>query len=186
MIRSRAALRPGRSHRRRRAGQRLHRATSSSAAWPSCGGSGSSRSTPRPSSSAARSRPGRPTPAPRDFMRAWADPSVAALIALRGGYGSVQLLPLLARPAAVARRRSCSSATATTRRSSSWLTCQCGVAALHGPMLDGRLAAGRRRLRRALVPGAVCAATRAWSWRRRGLSTSCGRARRRARCSAAR
>ena len=44
-------------------------------------------------------------------------PSVAALVALRGGYGSVQLLPLLdhLRPAAGAR--SCSSATATRRRS---------------------------------------------------------------------
>src|SRR4051812_20173120 len=30
-----------------------------------------------------------------DFMRAWSDPSVAALIAVRGGYGSVQLLPFL-------------------------------------------------------------------------------------------
>src|SRR5205085_9240738 len=29
------------------------------------------------------------------FRRAWTDPAVAALIAVRGGYGSVQLLPLL-------------------------------------------------------------------------------------------
>src|ERR1041385_9223303 len=29
------------------------------------------------------------------FARAWSDPSVAALIAVRGGYGSVQMLPLL-------------------------------------------------------------------------------------------
>src|SRR3954464_4655916 len=29
------------------------------------------------------------------FRRAWSDPDVAALIAVRGGYGSVQLLPLL-------------------------------------------------------------------------------------------
>jgi muramoyltetrapeptide carboxypeptidase len=28
-------------------------------------------------------------------VRAWADPSIAALIALRGGYGSAELLPLL-------------------------------------------------------------------------------------------
>ena len=32
---------------------------------------------------------------PRRFARAWSDPSVAALIAVRGGYGSVQMLPLL-------------------------------------------------------------------------------------------
>src|SRR5919107_4387002 len=29
------------------------------------------------------------------FRRAWSDPGTAALIAVRGGYGSVQLLPLL-------------------------------------------------------------------------------------------
>ena len=29
------------------------------------------------------------------FRRAWADPSMRALIAVRGGYGSAQLLPLL-------------------------------------------------------------------------------------------
>src|SRR6266568_2139686 len=29
------------------------------------------------------------------FRRAWTDPSIAALMAVRGGYGSVQLLPLL-------------------------------------------------------------------------------------------
>jgi len=30
------------------------------------------------------------------WLRAWRDPSVAALIAARGGYGSVQILPMLA------------------------------------------------------------------------------------------
>src|SRR5438128_2791663 len=29
------------------------------------------------------------------FRRAWSDPSIAPLIAVRGGYGSVQILPLL-------------------------------------------------------------------------------------------
>jgi muramoyltetrapeptide carboxypeptidase len=49
------------------------------------------------------------------FARAWADPSIAALIAVRGGYGSVQMLPLL--DADVIRRtRSSSSAIATTPR----------------------------------------------------------------------
>src|SRR5690349_11230526 len=31
------------------------------------------------------------------WLHAWADPSVAAIVAARGGYGSVQLLPMLAR-----------------------------------------------------------------------------------------
>ena len=39
----------------------------------------------------------RPTLRAAAFVRAWSDPSVAALIAVRGGYGSVQLLPLLDR-----------------------------------------------------------------------------------------
>jgi muramoyltetrapeptide carboxypeptidase len=30
-----------------------------------------------------------------DFHRAWTNPAIAALIAVRGGYGSVQVLPLL-------------------------------------------------------------------------------------------
>ena len=31
----------------------------------------------------------------RDLMQAWRDPAIAGIIAARGGYGSVQLLPLL-------------------------------------------------------------------------------------------
>src|SRR5215471_11332537 len=33
----------------------------------------------------------------RAFRAAWSDPSIRALIAVRGGYGSVQILPLLDR-----------------------------------------------------------------------------------------
>ena len=76
-----------------------------------------------------------------DFVRAWADPSIAALIALRGGYGSAELLPLLhhLRPAQSPKifiGYSDNTALLT------WLTCVCGVPALHGPMLEGRLAKG--------------------------------------------
>jgi muramoyltetrapeptide carboxypeptidase len=76
-----------------------------------------------------------------DFMRAWADPSVAALVALRGGYGSAELLPLLLhlRPALAPKLFiGYSDNTALL----SWLTCACNVAALHGPMVDARLAKG--------------------------------------------
>ncbi len=41
----------------------------------------------------------------------------------------------------------------------SWLTCQCGIPALHGPMIDGRLAARQRGLRRRLVRGAAAGGT---------------------------
>ena len=49
------------------------------------------------------------------FMRAWSDPEIAALIAVRGGYGSVQLLPVFD-SWAPQRLPSYSSDTATTRR----------------------------------------------------------------------
>ena len=83
------------------------------------------------------------TPAVRaaSFVRAWSDPSVAALIAVRGGYGSVQMLAALdgwepqhTPKLFVAYSDNCSLL--------SWLTTQCGITALHGPMLEGRLAGG--------------------------------------------
>jgi len=76
------------------------------------------------------------------FKRAWLNPSVAALIAVRGGYGSVQLLPQLAtwRPQDEPKLFIGYSDNTSLL---SWLTCQCGMTALHGPMLEGRLARGR-------------------------------------------
>jgi muramoyltetrapeptide carboxypeptidase len=73
--------------------------------------------------------------------RAWTDPSIAALIAVRGGYGSVHLLPLLDRDL---MRRSPKLFIGYSDNTTllSWLTCQCGITALHGPMLDQRLAKG--------------------------------------------
>jgi muramoyltetrapeptide carboxypeptidase len=75
------------------------------------------------------------------FLRYWDDPDIAALIAVRGGYGSVQLLPCLdcARLAAAPKLFIGYSDTTSIL---SWLTTACGIPALHGPMLDGRLALG--------------------------------------------
>ena len=75
------------------------------------------------------------------FLRFWRDPSVRALIAARGGYGSVQLLPLLDRQAIVASPKLFIGYSDNTSLLS-WLTCQCGITALHGPMLERRLARG--------------------------------------------
>ena len=77
----------------------------------------------------------------RAFTRAWSDPSIAALIAVRGGYGSVQMLPLLD---AEAIRKTPKLFIGYSDNTSilSWLTCQCGVTALHGPMLERRVAHG--------------------------------------------
>jgi muramoyltetrapeptide carboxypeptidase len=84
---------------------------------------------------------GSPESRAADFMRWWTDPEVAGLIALRGGYGSVHLLPLLDAEA-IRRTPKLFVGYSDTTTLLSWLTIQCGVAALHGPMLEGRLANG--------------------------------------------
>jgi len=75
------------------------------------------------------------------FTRAWSDPTVAALIAVRGGYGSVQLLPLFHswRPQDAPKLFIGYSDNTSLL---TWLTCHCGITALHGPMIEGRLARG--------------------------------------------
>ena len=75
------------------------------------------------------------------FKRAWDDPDVAALLAVRGGYGSVQLLPELSAwyPQ---RRPKLFIGYSDNTSLLSWLNCQCGVASLFGPMIEGRLARG--------------------------------------------
>ena len=75
------------------------------------------------------------------FMRYWSDPTIAALIAVRGGFGSAHLLPLLdvARIASTPKLFIGYSDNTTLL---SWLTCQMGIPGLHGPMLERRLSRG--------------------------------------------
>jgi muramoyltetrapeptide carboxypeptidase len=75
------------------------------------------------------------------FRRAWTDDSIAALMAVRGGYGSVHLLPLLD-PAEIARTPKAFIGYSDNTSLLSWLTGQCGLVAFHGPMIDGRFAKG--------------------------------------------
>lgn len=75
------------------------------------------------------------------FVRAWSDPNVAAVMAVRGGYGSVQLLPQLdgwdpGQTPKVFIGYSDNTSLLT------WLTCVHGITAIHGPMIDGRLSKG--------------------------------------------
>jgi len=75
------------------------------------------------------------------FRRAWEDPSIAALIAVRGGYGSVQLLPLLD-PSVIRRTPKAFIGYSDNTSLIDWLTERCGLVTFHGPMLDGRFAKG--------------------------------------------
>ena len=75
------------------------------------------------------------------FLRFWRDPDVSALVAARGGYGSVQLLPFLDHETIVATPKLFIGYSDNTSLMS-WLTCQCGLTALHGPMLERRLSRG--------------------------------------------
>jgi muramoyltetrapeptide carboxypeptidase len=75
------------------------------------------------------------------FQKAWADPDVRAVFAVRGGYGSVQLLPFLDREAVAARAKIFVGYSDNTSLLT-WLTLRCGIVSFHGPMLEGRLARG--------------------------------------------
>ncbi len=77
----------------------------------------------------------------RDFMAQWTDSSIAAVIALRGGYGSAQILPHLDATALVASPKLFVGYSDTTALHT-WLTCHLGVPTLHGPMIEGRLSRG--------------------------------------------
>ena len=75
------------------------------------------------------------------FLDAWRDPAVRALIAVRGGYGSVHLLPYLEQhdlretPKAFIGYSDLTSIL-------TYLTTGCGIVSFHGPMLDRRLGRG--------------------------------------------
>jgi muramoyltetrapeptide carboxypeptidase len=75
------------------------------------------------------------------FLEAWHDPSVRALIAVRGGYGSVHLLPhIQAHDLRQSPKAFIGFSDLTTVLSH--LTTTCGIVSFHGPMLDRRLGRG--------------------------------------------
>jgi muramoyltetrapeptide carboxypeptidase len=77
----------------------------------------------------------------RVFQSAWEDSSIAALVAARGGYGSVQLLPLLD-AGTIMRQPKAFIGYSDNTSLLSWLTLGCGLVSFHGPMIDRRLARG--------------------------------------------
>lgn len=72
---------------------------------------------------------------------AWQDATIAGLVAVRGGYGSAQVLPLLD-PAEA--RQACKAFIGYSDLTAmlTFLTGNCGMVAFHGPMLAGRLGRG--------------------------------------------
>jgi muramoyltetrapeptide carboxypeptidase len=84
---------------------------------------------------------GAPTLRAAAFRRAWTDPSISALVAVRGGYGSVQILPHLD-CAEVRRTPKAFIGYSDNTSLLAWLTGRCGIVAFHGPMLEGRFARG--------------------------------------------
>ncbi len=75
------------------------------------------------------------------FTDAWCMPRIAALIAVRGGYGSVQVLPYLD-AAALQQTPKLFIGYSDNTSLLTFITQACGVVAVHGPMIEGRLARG--------------------------------------------
>jgi muramoyltetrapeptide carboxypeptidase len=76
--------------------------------------------------------------------RAWQSDEVAALIGARGGYGSVQVLPDL-EPSRFANRAKAFIGYSDLTSILTFLVCQCGTVAFHGPTVAGRLSGGAAR-----------------------------------------
>jgi muramoyltetrapeptide carboxypeptidase len=76
----------------------------------------------------------------RQIMQAWQDDSIAALIAMRGGYGSAQLLPFLDPDILIDGRKALIGYSDITAILS--LYGRHGLAAIHGPMIDRRISKG--------------------------------------------
>jgi muramoyltetrapeptide carboxypeptidase len=89
------------------------------------------------------------------IRQAWQDPSIAGLVAVRGGYGSMQVLPLLDREDA---RRAAKPFLGYSDLTSmlTFLTTGCDVVAFHGPMLAGRFARGAAGYDRDSFLAALC------------------------------
>jgi muramoyltetrapeptide carboxypeptidase len=88
------------------------------------------------------------------LIRALRAPDIAGLIAVRGGYGSAQLLPHLD-PAEVRRNPKVMLGYSDVTALLNQVTLASGVVTFHGPMLEGRLAKGVTAYDRATLIGLV-------------------------------
>ena len=90
------------------------------------------------------------------WLNAWTDPSIAAVIAVRGGYGSVQILPRLAQLDFDAIEPKAFIGYSDNTSILSWLTTRKGIVTIHGPMIEGRLAHGEAGYDRDTFLRCVC------------------------------
>ncbi len=74
------------------------------------------------------------------ILKAWRDPDIAALFAIRGGYGSAQLLPFLDPAELVAARKAIVGYSDITSLLNLYV--RHGLPAIHGPMIERRIAKG--------------------------------------------
>jgi muramoyltetrapeptide carboxypeptidase len=75
------------------------------------------------------------------LMAAWQRADVDAIVAVRGGYGSVETLPFLDRER-VARARTAFVGYSDLTSIHAFLNTHAGLVSIHGPMIEGRLAKG--------------------------------------------
>jgi len=113
---------------------------------------------------------GDPAVRARALMEAWRDPAVAAIVAVRGGYGSAQMLPLLDRDA-LHRAPKAMVGYSDVTTLLAFLTTGCGLVAFHGPMLAGRLARGPAGYDRESFRRCLCEAAPAGELSAPGLET---------------
>lgn len=84
---------------------------------------------------------------------AWSDPSIKAIVAVRGGYGSAQLLPLIdVNRMRTAQKIFVGYSDITTLL---WLHARHHLVSFHGPMIEHRLSAGSQGYDQASFLGAV-------------------------------
>jgi muramoyltetrapeptide carboxypeptidase len=89
------------------------------------------------------------------LQRAWSDPAIAAIMAVRGGYGSVHLLPLLDETVFDGPPKAFIGYSDNTSILS-WLTLQRGIVSFHGPMIERRLSRGEAGYDRDTFQRALC------------------------------
>ena len=92
-----------------------------------------------------------------DLSRAWKNPRVKALFGVRGGYGSVQIIPSLD-PGTVRGAPKAFVGYSDLTTLLTWLVVHCGIVAFHGPTVAGRLADGEGRYDRASLLSALTVA----------------------------